>query len=268
MNKLLTAWLLAGLCLLFPLTAAAAAPDETQVAWNISFVGDLKMPAGFAAVEVKDFRKLVDDEKNRPPLPAKTDKTKAKPEKPVKFPDGAPDLLKDAVPSDKDSLEDRLRRSDFALYHLTLDDGKSIHLAWFLAARDGDPIPAKIDFFSKEITPEQERKLDELKTWIDANIDKARYDDPKGKVSMKLLEVLPIKAVPAGGKQLWTTGARCLVTADEMPFAFYGKTYLLDVDGHLVVGVLAGLDGERTFWEAVLDAALENLAAGGKPAIN
>ena len=224
------------------------------------------MPAGFAAVEVKDFRDFVDKEKNSPAALPKAAPTKTGSEKSIKLPEGTPTLLKDVVPPDKDSLEARLRKSDVALYHLTLDDGKAVHLAWFLAAHDGEKIPANVDLFTKELTPGQSAQLDELKSWIDANIDKAQYTDPKNKVAMKLLEVLPIKATPAGTGQMWTTGARFLVTVDDMPFAFFGKGYFLNVGGHLTAGVLAGFDGERLFWDPVIDAAMTSLATGEKPA--
>ena len=83
---------------------------------------------------------------------------------------------------------------------------------------------------------------------------------------MKLLEILPIQANPAGEGQMWTTGARVLITVDDMPFAFFGKAYFINVGGHLTAGMLAGFDGERPFWDPVLDAAMTSLAAGEKPA--
>ena len=60
-----------------------------------------------------------------------------------------------------------------------MDDGEAIHTALFLAARDGEKIPANVDVFNTELTPEQIQKLDELKKWVDGNIHKAQYTDEK-----------------------------------------------------------------------------------------
>ena len=260
MKKILTALLCAGL-LLLPSLAAGAIPDETRATWNVPFLGELKVPEGFAAVEVKDFRQFVDQEKMQS---SNRNQAKAGIEQLAKFPPGTPVLLQEAIPQSKDSAEERLRQSDFALYHLTLNDGKAIHTAWFLAARDAGNLSENVDLFTKALTPEQSQKLDELKSWIDANIDKAEYKDPKGKVDLKLIEVLPIQPISAGAGQMWTSGARCLITVDDLPFAFFGKVYLLNLGGHLAGGVLAGFDGERPFWDPVLDESLASLAASGK----
>ena len=63
---------------------------------------------------------------------------------------------------------------------------------------------------------------------------------------------------------MWTSGARFMITAEDMPFAFFGKVYLLNVDGHLTIGVLAGFDGERPFWDPILEKAFTSLAKTGK----
>ena len=244
------------------LPQAVAATDDAAAAWNIPFFGDMKVPAGFSAVEVKDFRKFVDQEKKTASDPAKSDKTSATRTITATLPEGTPSLLKDAIPADESTVMLRLRKSDFALYHLTLDDGNAIHMAWFLAAKDGEKMPSSVDVFSKELTADQSRKLDELKSWIDANIDKAQYTDPKNKVSMKLIEMMLIQVMPMSAGQMWTAGARALVTVDDMPFAFFGRAYVLSLDGHLSVGLLAGFDGERPFWDPIVRNALTSLSPG------
>ena len=184
------------------LPQAVAAPDNSAAAWNISFFGDMKVPSGFSAVEVKDFRKFVDQEKKTASDQAQSGKTSATQTKPATLPEGTPSLLKDAIPADESSVILRLRKSDFAMYHLTMDDGNAIHMAWFLAAKDGEKMPSSVDIFSKELTADQNQKLEELKSWIDANIDKAQYTDPKNKVSMKLIEMMPIQVLPMPAGQI------------------------------------------------------------------
>ena len=261
MKKVTTALLLAGLTLVAFLPCVCAAPDDSASVWNIPFIGGMKVPAGFSAVEVKDFRAFVDQEKQAAPDPKKSSSAKDNKAAPTAVPEGTPTLLKDNFPSDKDAALVRLRKSNFALYHLTVDDGKTIHIAWFLAAKDGEKMPAAVDVFSKELTLEQTQQLDELKAWIDANIEKAQYTDPKNKVSMKLLEVMPIQALPMTAGQVWTGGARALVTVDDMPFAFFGRAYVFSLDGCLTAGLIAGFDGERPFWDPLIQDAIGSLSA-------
>ncbi len=222
--------------------------------WTIPFIGTMKTPDGFSAVEVKDFRGFVEQEKKNLADPKKQKKVSAaKPAGQDLIPEGTPPILKDVLPADEATATRRFVKSDMGLYHLSLDDGEAIHMAWFLAFRDGDKLPETNDFFSKELDPSQTEKLAELKKWVDDNIDKAQYTDPKNKVSVKLLEMMPLQPLPlqAGGK-VWTTGGRILITVDQMPFAFFSRLYVMNVDGHLVFGLLGGFDGERPFWDPVV----------------
>ena len=259
MKKTVNALLLLVLVLFAYLPCAYAAAEDPAAVWNISFIGDMKVPAGFSAVEVKDFRAFVDQEKKTVSDSAKTKQPSTKPAKPATVPEGAPPLLKDAIPADQEAVMQRLSKSDFGLYHMTLDDGNAIHMAWFFAAQDGEKMLDAVNVFDKELTAEQTQKLDELKIWVDANIDKAQYNDPKKNVSLKLIEMLPIQVLPMKAGQMWTAGARALITAEDMPFAFFGRAYVLSLDGHLTVGVLVGFDGERPFWDPVIRNALTSL---------
>jgi len=260
MKKTTKALLLAVLLLFVHLPCVFAAQEDNAAVWIIPFMGDMKIPAGFSAVEVKDFRNFVDKEKKTVTDPAKNNQPPGNPAKPPVMPEGTPSLLKDAIPADQDSAVLRLRKSEFALYHMTMDDGSAIHMAWFFAAKDGEKMPPALDFFSKELTADQTGKLDELKNWVDANIEKAQYVDPKNNVSMKLIEMLPIQALPQADGQMWTAGARAMVTVDDMPFAFFCRAYGMSIEGHLAVGILAGFDGERPFWDPVIRNALTSLA--------
>lgn len=258
MRKKATSLFLA-LALLFTGVSSALAAPEATGEWVIPFIGVLKVPAGFSAVEVKDFRSLIEKEK-KTQSDSKTKKNEpSKPSNPVSVPDGTPSLLKDSIPLSKDAAMGRFQKADFAFYHLTMDDGNAIHMAWFLAARDGESLPPAVDVFSKELSTEQTQKLDELKTWVDANIGKAQYTDPKSNVSMKLIEMLPIQVMPMQEGQMWTAGTRALVTTDDMPFAVFARAYLLSLENRLTVGLLVGFDGERPFWDPVVKDAFLTL---------
>ena len=91
--------------------------------WNIPFVGTMKTPDGFSAVDVKDFRLFIDQEKKDLLKPKKPTPAKAKPSKgETPFPDlpaDLPPILTETVPTDPDALTKRFLKSDFALYHLT-----------------------------------------------------------------------------------------------------------------------------------------------------
>lgn len=234
--------------------------------WDIPFIGTMKAPDGFAAVEVKDFRTLIEQEKKKLNDPKKATKpTVTTATKPELIPEGTPTLLKDALPADEAAAMRRFAKSDVAFYHLTMDDGEAIHMAWLLAARDGEKLPANIDFFTKDLDASQTEKLAELKAWVDANIEKAQYTDPKNKVSVKLLEMLALQPLPMqNGDKAWTAGGRVLVTVEGMPFAFFGRVYVFSVDNQLTVAVLGGFDGERPFWDPVIRDML--LSVQAKPA--
>lgn len=265
MKKIINVLLLLVLVLFAYLSCAFAAPDDSSSVWNISFIGDMKVPAGFSAVEVKDFRAFVEQEKKTGSDSSAKKQPTTKPAKPTAVPEDAPTLLKDAIPADQDAVLQRLRKSDFGMYHLTLDDGNAIHMAWFFAAKDGEKMADSVNVFDKELTAEQTQKLDEFKAWVDVNADKAQYTDPKNKVNMKMIEMLPIQVLPMNGGQMWTAGARALITAEDMPFAFFGRAYVLSLDGHLTLGVLVGFDGERPFWDPVIRNALTSLAPSTIP---
>jgi len=258
MKKMFTILLLAGL-MLFSNAPQADAAFEWQVSeWSIPSIGVMKAPIGFSAVEVKDFRNFIDQEKNKLTDPKRP--KAAKENKPLPaVPPGTPTILSEALPADTDAAEKRFLKSDFSLYHLTVDDGEAIHMAWFLAARDGETLPPSVDVFTKELTAEQTEQLDGLKKWVDENINKAQYTDEKNKVSIKLLEMLPLQSLPRQDGKLWTTGARVMITAEDMPFAFFSRIYAMSVDNHLTVGVLAGFDGERPFWDPVIREMLLGL---------
>jgi hypothetical protein len=245
------------------LPAASAAFEWPVPEWNIPFVGTMKTPDGFSAVEVKDFRLFIEQEKKdllTPKKPAATKPKTAKPEKPFpELPADLPPILTETVPTDPDALTKRFLKSDFALYHLSMDDGEAIHSAWFLIARDGDEMPANIDVFKTELAPEQLAKLDELKKWADDNIHKAQYTDAKNKVSLKMLQMLPIQAYNRENGKLWTTAGRAMITVEDMPFAFFARVFALSVNNHLTVGVLGGFDAERPFWDSVVRDLLLNL---------
>ena len=238
------------------ISSAWAAFDWPVPEWNIPFVGTMKTPDGFSAVEVKDFRTFIDQEKKdllkpKKPTPAKTKPSKPDPPFP-ELPVDLPPILTETVPTDPDALTKRFLKSDFALYHLSMDDGEAIHTAWFLIARDGDEIPANADVFKTELAPEQLAKLDDLKKWVDDNIHKAQYTDAKNRVSLKMLQMLPIQAYNRENGKMWTTAGRAMITVEGMPFAFFARIYALNVDNHLTVGVLGGFDGERPFWDSVV----------------
>ena len=224
--------------------------------WKIPFVGTMKTPDGFSAVEVKDFRNFIDQEKKKMMDPKKSKTDKSKPDSGNKqmpeVPAGTPTMLTDALPKDTDAATKRFLKSDFAMYHLSMDDGEAIHTAWFMVARDGEKMPENVDVFTQNLTPEQTQKLDELKKWVDDNIHKAQYTDEKNKVSMKMLQMMPIQALPRENGKLWTTAGRAMITAEEMPFAFFARVYVMSIDNTLTVGVLAGFDGERAFWDPVI----------------
>ncbi len=233
--------------------------------WNIPFLGTMKAPDGFSPVEVKEFSKLIEQEKKKLNEPKKATNKPQLPAKPDLAPEGAPTLLKDALPKDEETAMKRFAQSDIAFYHLTMNDGEAIHMAWLLAARDGEKLPPNIDFFTKDLDASQTEKLAEFKTWVDANIEKAQYTDPKNKVSIKLLEMLALQPLSMqNGDKVWTAGARMMVTVDEMPFAFFGRVYALNVDNRLALAILGGFDGERPFWDPVVRDMLLSLQT--KPA--
>lgn len=173
---------------------------------------------------------------------------------------GTPDFLPADFPVDK--AMERMQKADFALYHLTMDDGEAIHMAWFLAATDGEKMPADVDVFQKDPTAEQLKKLDEFKAWVDSNKEKAQYSDPKAKMAIKLLDMLPAEMLQQGDKKMWTIGARTMFTADDMPFAFFARAYVFSVNDRLAGGILFGLDGERPFWDPVMRQVLQGLDTG------
>jgi hypothetical protein len=251
MKKISMTLLLTMLIICANFSLANAAFEWTEPAWNIPFAGTMKAPMGFSAVEVKDFGSFIEQEKNK-----LTDPNRAKAASTnnplLSVPSETPALLKDALPVNGDSAKNRFLKSIFALYHLTLDDGESVHMAWFLAARDGETLPPAIDVFTKALTPEQIEQLETLNKWINANIHKARYTDAKNKVDLKLLQLLPLEDLARQDGKLWTTGARVMITVERMPFAFFSRIYALNIDNHLVVGILGGFDGERSFWEPVI----------------
>ena len=222
--------------------------------WKIPFLGTMKTPDGFAAVEVKDFRGFIEQEKKNLADPKKQKKSApTKPAQPELIPAGTPEFLKEVLPENEEQAAQRFMKSDFGMYHLSMDDKEAIHVAWFLVFRDGEKLPQKLDVFTKELEPVQTEQLAELKKWIDDNMEKAQYTDTKNKVSIKLLEMMPLQplSMQSGGK-LWTTGGRVLITVDGMPFAFFSRLYAMNLDGHLVVAALNGFDGERPFWDPVV----------------
>lgn len=241
-------------------SAQAAFVWPTQE-WKIPFIGTMKTPDGFSAVEVKDFSSFIEQEKKDLADPKKQKKSPpVKPNQPEFIPTGTPTLLKDALPADEETASRRFLKSELGLYHLSMDDGEAIHMAWFIALRDGEKLPPTIDLFNQELDPAQTEQLAELKKWVDDNMEKAQYTDPKTKVSVKLLEMMPLQPLAMqSGSKLWRTGGRILITVDQMPFAFFSRIYAMNVDGHLVLGVLAGFDGERQFWEPVVGDLLLGL---------
>lgn len=231
--------------------------------WKIPFLRTMNTPDGFSAIEVKDFRAFVEQEKKKLSDPKKAKKTGAGKSVPTDLiPAGSPDIVKEVLPADEEAAVQRFLKSNFALYHLSVDDKEAIHVAWFLLFRDGEKLPEKLDVFTKDIDPKQTEQLAELKKWVDDNIEKAQYTDEKNKVSVKLLEMMPLQPLPmqSGGK-LWTTGGRVLITVDGMPFAFFSRLYALNVEGHLVIAALNGFDGERPFWDPVVRNLLLGLKA-------
>lgn len=97
--------------------------------WEIPFIGTMKAPEGFSAVEVKEFRNLIDQEKKKLTDPKKPVTTKPNlPAKPELVPAGTPTLLKDALPTDEAAATRRFAQADMAFYHLTMDDGEAIHM--------------------------------------------------------------------------------------------------------------------------------------------
>ena len=245
--------------------AVQAAFSWSTPEWNVPFLGTMKAPEGFSPVEVKEFSKLIEQEKKKLSEPKKASTKPQSPAKPDFAPAGTPTLLKDALPTDEEAAMQRFAKSDIAFYHLTMNDGEAIHMAWLLAARDGEKLPPNIDFFTKDLDASQTEKLAELKAWVDANIEKAQYTDPKNKVSIKLLEMLALQPLPMqNGNKAWTAGARMMVTVDEMPFAFFGRVYALNVDNRLALAILGGFDGERPFWDPVVRDMLLSLQT--KPA--
>jgi len=251
MKKVSTILLITVFMVLANLSQAYAAFEWQVSEWNIPFIGTMKTPIGFSAVEVKDFRSFIEQEKQKlsDPKVAKTKKdNKALPE----VPSGTPKILTDVLPTDTDSLTKRFQKSEFALYHLTVDDGEAIHMAWFMAARDGEPLPPAVDVFAKELTPEQTEQLAELKKWVDENIHKAQYTDEKNKVSFKLIEMMPLQTMPLEEGKLWTIGGRVMITVEGLPFAFFSRAYAMSVENKLTIGILAGFDGERPFWDPVI----------------
>ena len=231
--------------------------------WKIPFIGKMKTPDGFSAIEIKDFRNYIDQEKQKlmDPKKAKTDKTKpGGGNKPMpEVPAGTPAFLTEALPKDSDAAAKRFQKSDFAMYHLSLDDGEAIHTAWFLVARDGENMPTNADVFTADLTPEQTQKLEEAKKWVDENIHKAQYTDEKTKVSMKLLQMLPVQALQRDNGKIWTTAGRAMITVENMPFAFFARVYAMSIDNKMTVGVLAGFDSERPFWDPVVRNMLLSL---------
>ncbi len=257
MKKLTMICIAALLMVATSIPIAQAAFEWPVQEWTIPFMGTMKTPDGFSAVEINDFKGFVETEKKKMSDPPKKGMDAVKQEKENKalspIPAGTPVILTEALPADSDAATKRFLKSDFSLYHLTIDDGDVIHTAWFLAARDGEELPANIDVFTAELTPEQSLKLDELKKWVDENIHKAQYTDAKTKVSLKLLQVMPLQALSRdpGGK-LWTTGGRAMIAVENLPFAFFTHIYAMSINNKLTVGVLAGFDGERQFWEPVI----------------
>jgi len=251
MKKMSTILLIALVMTLLNFSPASAAFEWQVPEWNIPFIGTMKAPEGFSAVEVKDFRNFINQEKTNlaDPKKAKT----AKENKPLpQAPPGTPKILTEALPADADSAAKRFLKSDFAFYHLTFDDGEAIHMAWFLAARDGEALPESLNVFAGELTPEQTEQLEGLKKWVNENLHNVQYTDEKNKVSMKLLEMLPLQALQRADGKLWTTGGRAMITVEDMPFAFFSRIYAFKVDNRLAVGILAGFDGERPVWDPVI----------------
>lgn len=228
--------------------------------WNIPFIGTMKAPEGFTPVEVKEFGKLIEQEKKKLTEPKKTPTNPQLPTKPELVPTDAPTLLKDALPPDGAAAGRRFAKSDMAFYHLTMNDGGAIHMAWLLAARDGEKLSPDIDFFSHDLDASQSAKLAELKAWLDANIERAQYTDPKNNVSIKLLEMLELQPLlMENGDKAWTAGARAMITVEGLPFAFFGRFYALNVDRQLTVAILGGFDSERSFWDPVIRDMLLSL---------
>lgn len=257
--------LLAILMLVWFAPSAAHAAFEWPVSeWNIPFMGTMKTPMGFSAVEVKEFRNLMEQEKrkSKDPVLNKPQTQTGGTAKPP-FPEGAPAILSETFPANPDAAAQRLAKSDFAFYHLSMDDGQAVHLAWLLAVRDGDPLPASVDVFSRELSPEQSLKLDELNKWLEDNARKAQYTDEKSRVSVRLLQMMPLQALPFRDGNLWTAGGRVMVTADEMPFAFFARIYAMKIDNRLAMVILSGFDGERPFWDPVIRDILLGLRESG-----
>jgi hypothetical protein len=256
LKKLSTVLLLAMLLIFANAPQADAAFEWPMSEWNIPFIGTMKTPDGFSVVEVKDFRSFIDQERKKSDDPKKMGPDKSKQGNVIKpmpeVPAGTPSILTEALPKDTDAATKRFLKSDFAMYHLSVDDGETIHTAWFLAARDGDKMPANMDVFIAEPTMEQTQKLDELNKWVDENIHKAQYTDEKTKVSMKMIQMLPVQALLRENGTLWTTAGRAVITVEEMPFAIFARVYAMSIDNKLTVGILAGFDGERLFWDPVI----------------
>ena len=263
MRKLSIVLLLAVFVVFANIPQVYAAFEWPVSEWKIPFIGRMKTPEGFSAIEVKDFRNYIDQEKQKltDPKKAKTDKSKpGVGNKPLpEVPAGTPAILKEALPKDSEAAAKRFQKSDFSMYHLSMDDGEAIHTAWFLVARDGENMPPNADVFTADLTPEQAQKLDEAKKWMDENIHKAQYTDEKTKVSMKLLQMLPVQALQSDKGKIWTTACRAMITVEEMPFAFFARVYAMSIDNKLTVGILAGFDSERPFWDPVVRNMLLSL---------
>lgn len=220
--------------------------------WSIPFIGKMRTPEGFSAVEVKDFGVMIEQEKKKLSEPKKVRKVSTELPLP-ELPEGVPQILTDSLPRNEASLNKRFINSELALYHLSMDDGEAVHVAWFLAVRDGDKLaPAARDLFSRELTPEQTQTLEAFKKWVGDNLHKAQYKDEKNRVELKLLEILPLQVLNTENGKIWTIGGRSMVTVENMPFAFFARIYAMNINDRLAVGILGGFDGERPFWDPVV----------------
>ena len=92
MKKTSTILLLTFLMMIAHFPQASAAFEWPVSEWNIPFIGTMKAPDGFSAVEVKDFRSFIDQEKKK--LSDPKNAKPAKENKPLpEVPSGTPAIL-------------------------------------------------------------------------------------------------------------------------------------------------------------------------------
>ncbi|HWR38987.1 MAG TPA: hypothetical protein VN611_05775, partial [Patescibacteria group bacterium] len=226
--------LFTGSLLLLLLTAPAVVAAETGLDketydWKIPALGVLKAPVGLEAVEIKEVRNALKEEKPKVQSGQQAKSSKI-----------AVDKLLD--PSHPEAAMELATQLEMDGYQLTMDDGSVYHLAWMLAIRDRTDVGDLQSFFKKELEPEQLLQLDIFQQMLGNKPETYNFMDTKTKSGVKILEFYPLEVRPLADGQSYSLAVRMLAQAEDLKFPLYARAQVFNLGNQLAGAILLTSD--------------------------